>query len=161
MSTHVDGRLSGTGLDCIGMMLVAAARSLIGTPYHVKGRLPGVGIDCVGVPIVAAWLAGVKPRSFDIRGYSDVPDGSLLPLCDEHMKRIERAEMRPGDVVVVRLGAVPHHVGVLGDYRHGGLSMIHADNARLHKVVEHRLFFDAAMHFVAAYRIPESAEGAA
>ncbi len=137
---------------------VAAARSLIGTPYHTKGRLPGVGLDCIGVPIVAAWLAGVKPRSFDIRGYSDVPDGSLLPLCDQYMQRVDRAAMRVGDVVVVRYGPTPHHVGVLGDYRHGGLSMIHAENDRHRKVVEHRLWLDGVMAFVAAYRIPEMAE---
>ena len=86
--------------------LVDAGRALVGTPYRPKGRLPGVGIDCIGVPIVAAWLAGIKPRSFDIKGYSDVPDGSLLPLCDEHMRRVARADMRPGDVIVVRYGPV-------------------------------------------------------
>lgn len=134
---------------------VAAARSLIGTPYHTKGRLPGVGLDCIGVPIVAAWLCGLRPRSFDIRGYSDVPDGSLLPLCDQYMQRVDRAAMRVGDVVVVRYGPTPHHVGVLGDYRHGGLSMIHAENDRHRKVVEHRLWLDGVMAFVAAYRIPE------
>lgn len=136
------------------MRFVAAARSLIDTPYHSKGRLPGVGVDCIGVPIVAAWIAGLRPRSFDIRGYSDVPDGSLLPLCDQHMQRIERAQMAAGDVVIVRYGPVPHHVGVLGDYRHGGLSMIHAENDRHRKVVEHRLWLDGVMTFVAAYRIP-------
>lgn len=136
--------------------LVAAARSLLGTPYHSKGRLPGVGLDCIGVPIVSAWLAGVKPRSFDIRGYSDVPDGSLLPQCERLLLAVPRAQMRPGDVVVVRYGAVPHHVGLLGDYRHGGLSMIHAENDRHRKVVEHRLWLDGVMTFVAAYRIPET-----
>ena len=140
---------------------VAAARSLIDTPYHSKGRLPGVGVDCIGVPIVAAWIAGLRPRSFDIRGYRDAPDGSLLPLCDQHMQRIDRAQMTAGDVVVVRYGPVPHHVGVLGDYRHGGLSMIHAENDRHRKVVEHRLWLDGVMTFVAAYRIPELAEASA
>jgi cell wall-associated NlpC family hydrolase len=139
------------------MTLDDAARTLIGTPYHTKGRLPGVGLDCIGVPIVAAWIAGLKLRSFDVRGYSDVPDGSLLPLCDQHMQRVPRAEMQAGDVIVVRYGATPHHVGVLGAYRHGGLSMIHAENDRHRKVIEHRLWLDGAMKFVAAYRIEAAA----
>jgi len=139
------------------LTLETAARSLIGTPYHTKGRLPGVGLDCIGVPIVAAWLTGLKPRSFDIRGYSDVPDGSLLPMCDQHMTRILREEMQPGDVIVVRFGATPHHVGVLGEYRHGGLSIIHAENDRQKKVIEHRLWLDGAMKFVRVYRIPGAA----
>jgi len=135
--------------------LVTAGRSLLETPYHAHARLPGVGIDCIGVPIVACWLTGLKPRSFDIQNYRTVPDGSLLPLCDEHMLRITQAEMQPGDVVVVRWGQIPHHVGLVGDWRHGGLlSIIHADNHRHHQVVEHRLWFEGAMQFVAAYRIP-------
>lgn len=133
--------------------LVVAARSLIGTPYHSHARLPGVGIDCIGVPIVASWICGLRPRAFDIQGYSIIPDGSMLPKCDEFMTRIEREEMRPGDVVVLKYGAQPHHVGMIGDYRHGGLSLIHAENEKHHKVVEHRLWFEGAMKFVRAYRI--------
>ena len=88
---------------------VAAARSLIGTPYHTKGRLPGVGLDCIGVPIVAAWLCGLRPRSFDIRGYSDVPDGSLLPLCDQHMQRVARV------AIPASLRALAHELGAVED----------------------------------------------
>jgi cell wall-associated NlpC family hydrolase len=134
---------------------IAAARSLLGTPYHAKARLPGVGVDCIGVPIVAAWLCGLKPRTFDIQGYHMTPDGSMLPLCDEHMVRVSNPSA--GDVIVCSYGATPHHVGVVGDYRHGGLSMIHAENYRFRKVVEHRLWLGGAMKFVAAYRLPELA----
>jgi cell wall-associated NlpC family hydrolase len=134
--------------------VVLAARSLLGTTYHEHARLRDVGVDCIGVPIVASWLTGLKPREFDIQGYSTTPDGSLLPQCDEHLIRIRRDEMQPGDVVVVRWGKEPHHVGVVGDWRHGGLSIIHAENYRHRKVIEHRLWFDGAMQFVAAYQIP-------
>ena len=134
--------------------IVAAARGLIGTPYHAKARLPGVGVDCIGVPILAARACGVKEPTFDIQGYSMQPDGSLLPQCDAHMQRIGRDEMAPGDVVVVRYGAQPHHVGIVGDWRHGGLSIIHAENYRHQRVIEHRLWLDGAMRFVRAYRIP-------
>jgi hypothetical protein len=55
----------------------------------------------------------------------------------------------------VRWGTRPHHMGVVGDWRHGGLSMIHAENWKHKKVVEHRLCFtDNAMEFVAAFRLP-------
>jgi cell wall-associated NlpC family hydrolase len=134
--------------------VVAAARSLLNTPYHTHSRLPGVGVDCVGVPLLAARIAGIKPADFDIQGYSMTPDGSLLPLCDEHLDRIPREQLAFGDVVVARFGDTPHHIGIVGDWRHGGLSMIHAENYRHHKVIEHRLWFGGAMKFVAAYRIP-------
>ncbi len=136
---------------------VAAGRSLLSTPYHAHARLPSVGVDCVGVPIVAAWLCGLRPRSFDIQGYSMKPDGSMLPLCEQLGVRIKQDELRPGDFVVLRYGAEPHHIGLVGDYRHGGLSLIHAENYRHQKVMEHRLWFDGAMHFVAAYQVPEFA----
>lgn len=136
--------------------LVAAGRTLLKTPWHSHARLPGVGIDCIGVPIVASWISGAKPRSFDIQGYSITPDGSMLGLCEQHMTQVPRGEMRPADVVVLRWGPEPHHVGLVGDWRHGNgvLSLIHAENGYHHKVIEHRLWFGGSMQFVAAYRIP-------
>jgi hypothetical protein len=134
--------------------IVAAARSLIGTPYHAHGRVAGVGIDCPGVPVVACWISGASPRSFDVDYYPMTPDGTMLDRCAEHMTRIPQADMRPGDVLVVRWGKEPHHMGIVGD-RGAGLSLIHAENWRHKKVVEHRLCFtDNAMQFVAAFRLP-------
>ena len=136
-------------------VVVAAARTLLDTPYHSHERQPGLGVDCIGVPIVTAWLAGVKPRTFDFQGYRMQPDGSLLPLCDTFMQRVSREAMQPGDVAVFQFGAQPHHMGVLGDYRHGGLSIIHAENYRHRKVIEHRFWLDdTAMKFVGAYSMP-------
>ncbi len=134
---------------------VAAARALIGTPTHSHGRIPGVGIDCIGVPVVAAVTSGIKPEGFDIAGYGTTPDGSLLPLCDEHMVRIGKAEIQPGDVVVVRWRqGEPQHFGVVGDWRHGGLSIIHADDHRHKCVIEHRMWFGGSMRLVRAFRVP-------
>ena len=136
---------------------VIAARSLVETPYHAHARLPGVGIDCIGVPIVACWIAGVKPRTFDVQGYRMQPDGTLLERCDDHMTRIAREDMQPGDIVVVRWGSDPHHVGVVAE-RMNRRTIIHAENWRHRKVMEHALVFgDNAMKFVAAYRLPEFA----
>lgn len=38
---------------------VESARSMIGTPFHWHGRIPGVGMDCVGLVVVAARLSGM------------------------------------------------------------------------------------------------------
>lgn len=136
---------------------VEAARSLSGTPYHDHARAPGVGVDCIGVPIVACWISGLKPSTFDVQGYSMQPDGTLLARCDEHMARVTKDEMQLGDILVVRWGKDPHHVGVLGE-RRGRLTIIHAENWRHRKVMEHALVFgDNAMRFVAAFRLPELA----
>lgn len=38
---------------------IAAARACIGTPFHPQGRAVGAGLDCAGLIIVAAAAAGV------------------------------------------------------------------------------------------------------
>jgi hypothetical protein len=131
---------------------------LIGTPYHAKARKPGVGVDCVGMPILTCWIAGVHPWGMDFTDYPMQPDGSLLPRCDanpEYLQPVTQAEMAPGDIVVLRWGKEPHHFGVVADDKHGRLTIVHAENWRHKKVVEHRMCFtDNAMKFVAAYRLP-------
>lgn len=133
--------------------IVTAARTWLGTPFHHQARLRGVGADCVGLVIgVARELALVAP-GFDVTGYPRQPDGhSLTALASEHMDAIERDQMEPGDVVAVAFARDPQHVGVLGDYRHGGLSIIHSASIA-GRVIETRLLFGPAMRFVAAYRL--------
>lgn len=41
--------------------IVAAARSCVGTRFRAQGRRPGLGLDCVGVVLVAAAAAGLVP----------------------------------------------------------------------------------------------------
>lgn len=133
--------------------IVTCARTWVGTPYHHQARLKGVGVDCAGVPIgVARELDRVAP-TFDVAGYARQPDGwSFLAWCDEIMPRVPRADMAPGHCVVVRFGRHPQHIGIVGDYLHGGLSIIHALVGR--GVVETRLLLDNNMQFVAAYALP-------
>lgn len=133
--------------------IVASARTWLGTPFQHQARLRGVGVDCVGLVIgVARELALVAP-DFDVTGYPRQPDGhSFTALAAAHMDVIERHHMEPGDVVAVAFERDPQHVGVLGNYRHGGLSIIHAASVA-GAVIETRLLFGAAMRFVAAYRL--------
>lgn len=134
--------------------VVAAARSLIGTPFHHQGRVPGVGIDCAGVLIVVARLLGIKPPDFDVNGYARTPDGlALRALCEEHMERV--TELEPGDVALIRWKSDerPHHLGIVGDHPNG-LSLIHAESRSQNKVIESRLEFGRYMRLVQAYRFP-------
>jgi cell wall-associated NlpC family hydrolase len=137
--------------------IVAEARRLVGTPYHHQGRLPGVGIDCAGVLVVIGRGLGFVAPDFDINGYARRPDGvSLIAHCEANMERIDVADMQPGDVPVFRFDADPQHVGIAGDYVHGGLSLIHALGTRdgRGKVLEQRLAADILKRCVAAYRFP-------
>lgn len=135
--------------------VVATARTWLGTPWHHQARLQGVGVDCVGLVIGVARTLGLVPPGFDVAAYPRVPDGSsLMHLVHMHMRGLLAGQpMQPGDVVVVRFDADPQHLGILGDYRHGGLSIIHAasDPGR---VIETRLLFSQSMQFVQAFALP-------
>ena len=142
--------------------VVAEARSYLGTPAHHQGRLPGVGLDCAGLPICVCWELGLKPRSFDVKGYGPIPDGSLQRYCDEYMLRIPRSAMQPGDVILVAWhGGGPQHLGIVVDHPYRDqLAMVHALGPRKPvgggkaRVIETRLMFGRVMQCVAAYSIP-------
>ena len=134
--------------------IVQAARQWLDTPYHHQARLKGVGCDCIGLVIGVARELALVPADFDIGGYGRMPNGKkLMAMAAEHMARIEREAAQPGDVIVVSFDAEPQHFGILGDYRHGGLSIIHAAS-NTGRVIETRLMFSEAMRFVAAFELP-------
>lgn len=134
--------------------VVAEARTWLQTPYMHQARHKGLGVDCIGLVIGVARSLNLVPSGFDVNGYSRVPDRvSLMRHAHRHMRPIGMEQMEPGDIVVVSFDKDPQHFGILGDYRHGGLSIIHA--ASHHgAVVEHRLLFSRAMSFVAAFELP-------
>ena len=134
-------------------MVVTAARSWIGTKFHHQARVKGAGVDCIGLVIGVARELSLVPPDFDVQGYAETPDGrTLMRLAAMHMTEIARESMGPGDVVVTRFDQGAQHFGVLGDYRHGGLSIIHgaSDPGR---VIETRLMFGPSMQFVAAFAL--------
>lgn len=134
--------------------VVAAARAWIDTPFHHQARVKGAGVDCIGLIIGVARELGLVAPDFDVQGYAETPDGrTLMRLATMHMTEIGRDAMAAGDVVVTRFDQGAQHFGVLGDYRHGGLSIIHgaSDPGR---VIETRLMFGPSMQFVAAFALP-------
>lgn len=133
--------------------VVAAARSLLGTPYQHMGRSPGVALDCAGVLICVARACGLVGPDFDVPAYRRRPDGTLLDWCDAHMRRIPSSEMRAGDAVVIATDSLPQHLALLGDYRGRGHSIIHASE-KAKGVIETRLLFSRALRLVAAYALP-------
>jgi cell wall-associated NlpC family hydrolase len=142
--------------------IVNAARAWLDTPFHHQARLRGVGVDCIGLVIGVSRELGLIAPDFDITAYPRTPDGtSLMATAREHMTEIDRDVMQPGDVVVVSFDKEPQHFGILGDYRHGGLSIIHASSqactakyAPVGRVIETRLMFSQQMKFVAAFVLP-------
>ena len=140
--------------------IVTTARTWTSTPYHHQARRKGVGVDCAGLVIGVARELHMVPPDFDITGYARQPDGvSFMAWCNAHMTPVTQADMAPGHAVVVHFGSHPQHIGIVGDYLHGGLSIIHALAGR--GVVETRLLLSSNMKFVAAFALPEQLTEAA
>lgn len=112
---------------------VAEVRSWIGTPYQHQGRIKGVAVDCGGLVVGAGQALGLT--EFDMQGYGRYPDGSLQPLCEEHLQRVMLHEVGLGDVVLFQWEARPSHLGIVTG---PDLIVTHA-YIMARKVVEHRL----------------------
>lgn len=136
--------------------IVAKARAWIGTPFLHRGRSIGLGVDCAGLLICICRDLGLVAGHFDVPPYSANPDGrTLREGCERWMRAIPAAAMQPGDAVLLIVDAHPQHLGLLGDYRHGGLSIIHASNmAHPPRVIETRLMFHRRQRLVAAFALP-------
>jgi cell wall-associated NlpC family hydrolase len=136
--------------------IVAKVREYIGTPWHHAARLPGVGLDCAGIIVCAMRELGLAALDFDIPAYTRTPDGrTMREWCERYMTPIPQSAMQPGDAILLITDLHPQHLAVLGDYLHGGLSIIHAaNNASPPRVIETRLMFSRALRFVAAYSLP-------
>lgn len=136
--------------------IVAIARELLGTAYAHQGRLAGVAVDCAGVPVHVWNRLGLSLDASHPARYGRLPvPNEMREQLDLHLVRVPKAAMQIGDVVWIRFEQEPQHLAVVGDYVHGGFSLIHAYNGSgLRKVVEHRLDETWAKRIVAVWRFP-------
>jgi cell wall-associated NlpC family hydrolase len=134
-----------------GADVVAAARLELGTPWVHQQRAPRIALDCAGLVIVTAKRLGLVAEGFDVNGYSRTPDGTMLALCEAHMTPVSDLEL--GAVLVLQTDRDPQHIGIVGDYRHGGWSIIHACSSA-GKVVETRLMFARNFVLRGIFRMP-------
>lgn len=136
-----------------GADVVTAARTHLGTTWMHQARLPGVALDCAGLVIVVARSLGLVAADFDVNGYDRAPDGTMLSWCDQYMTLLATTE--PGAVLVLQKSDLsePQHLGIVGDYRHGGDSIIHACS-HAGTVIETRLMFARNMVLRGIYRMP-------
>lgn len=139
-----------------GAQIVAIARELLGTAYGHQGRLAGVAVDCAGVPVHVWNRLGLPLDASHPARYGRLPvPTEMREQLDRHLVRVPRADMQIGDVVWIRFQVEPQHLAIVGDYVHGGFSLIHAHNGSgLRKVVEHRLDETWAKRIVAVWRFP-------
>ncbi len=135
---------------------VQTARSYIGTKWRHLGRQPWA-IDCIGLLVHSVAAGGIQ--MCDRTNYSRAPwrDGLRAELVAHFGEAID-GDLEPGDVVLIQWPSIPEpsHVAIVGDYAHGGLSLIHAHSD--FGVAEHRLDDSWQALIVAAYRPSWGAE---
>lgn len=95
-----------TGTEHCRQAAVAAARHCVGTPFRPQGRVPGLGLDCVGVIVVAAAAAGIAVevppyalsgehdarlvvalRQHGCRAVAEADDGDILVMAPSPRQR--------------------------------------------------------------------------
>ena len=132
---------------------VAEARSYLGCPWRHQGRTRE-GVDCVGLPVVCA--ATVRGLDIPTPDYSaTTSDETMLLGCQKYLQPVVKADAQPGDIVVLGFGK-QRHMGILGNYPYGGLSLIHAYRPN-GKVVEMRLDDAWRRCILSVFRLPEVA----
>lgn len=134
--------------------IVAWARETLGTPYQHQQRVNGMAMDCAGVPAYVGVKMGLPFE--DVTNYGRIPQPvEMRAALDKNLVRIAKSDMLVGDLVWMRIDREPQHLGIIGDYLYGGLSLIHATNGiGKDQVVEHRLDDVWHQRIVAVWRFP-------
>lgn len=135
---------------------VAIARQAIGARWEHQGRSDDK-MDCAGLVIKVAGELGLI--DWDITDYErQASDERMLQLCRQHLIEIPRSQLQPGDVVVLAYGT-NRHIGIVGDYKYGGLSLIHAQATYPRRVGENRLDDEwlriVGARIVGCFQLPE------
>ena len=128
---------------------IAHARSLLGTRWRHRGRTAH-GIDCIGLVVLSVAAGGVRMQDRLDYGRTPWRDGLREEMQAHFGEPVD--DWQPGDVALMRWDHSPEpaHVGLLADYPHGGLSLIHSYS--LVAVTEHRLDEMWRGRIVAVYR---------
>ncbi|WP_083835241.1 hypothetical protein [Novosphingobium sp. PP1Y] len=112
-----------------GDELARAAQELVGTRWKLHGRDPRHGLDCVGVLAVAAASCGQRgplPNGYSLRARR-IP--GLDGIARQLSLRPAGGSCLPGDVLLLRPGPCQHHLAIaIGPDRfvhaHGGLRKV-------------------------------------
>lgn len=132
--------------------IVEEARTWIGTRWQHQARLKGIAVDCAGLVIGVGKTFDLMPQDYDYRGYGREPDKSLETICQAELREIAIKDLQPGDVISLNYDPTmgPSHLALIGNYRYGGFSIIHA-YLPARKVVETRLDSSVASRISKAF----------
>jgi cell wall-associated NlpC family hydrolase len=133
-------------------LMIAHARSMLKTKWRHLGRSK-TGVDCLGLVILSLKAAGYKIKYERKYGREPWNDGLREALKDHFGEPITGFEnFKVGDIALLKWeqNSEPAHVGIIADYKFGGLSLIHSYS--LVAVTEHRIDNKWKQAIVEVYR---------
>jgi hypothetical protein len=151
-----------TNNDRKRLAAVAEMRTWIHTPFRHQGRMKGSGVDCIGLCLAAAHAIGaISPeQEREIPNYHRLPrHEEMRAFLEKHLRRITYAEAKPLDIVLVPLLGRSMHLGLLTDFgKHGTVEppfgLLHA-MAIKEAVLEQGPFDPKTFTVRGYYRFPE------
>jgi cell wall-associated NlpC family hydrolase len=118
------------------MRLDVAARAYLGVPFRHQGRNPAVGIDCVGLLVCAAADCGIPTEADRTDYGRDPAHGYLeRQLRAAFGAPVFSPLLQPGDVVAIDFKGAIRHVAIVAERDGGGLNLIHT-NFSVQRVTE-------------------------
>lgn len=103
--------------------IVERARSLLGTRFRAQGRDQQHGVDCLGLAMLAHDVDGTTIRR-DYRLGGDHRRELMAGLAGR-FRRVVRTQVRPGDLMLIRIAERQYHLAVRTD-----MGFVHADVRR-------------------------------
>lgn len=111
-------------------MVVAEARSWVGTPYHGCAAVKGHGVDCARI-LIEVWancglIERYDPGPYPIDWHLHRDEERYLGFIEQHASRIDQGECRlryqpllqvdPGDLLLWRIGRVFSHSAIVTEW---------------------------------------------
>jgi len=119
--------------------IVAHARGMLGTRWAHQARGEDGKTDCAGLVLCVAKEQGFLDWDIPSDYARTAEPGEMLEVCRKYLIEVPRADLQPGDMVVLRYPQT-NHIGIVGDYPIAGhVSIIHAQARAPRCVVENRL----------------------
>ncbi len=101
--------------------IVAGARALVGVPFRLHGRNAQTGVDCIGLAVLALARAGHKglggdavPAAYSVRG--GTAERFTKGMGALGLRSVRAA--RPGDIVLAQAGVAQFHLMIVTQAGH-------------------------------------------
>jgi hypothetical protein len=147
--------------------VVEKAREYIGTPFAHRGRIKGTALDCVGLLLCVAEDLGLRDklgrriRRTDFLNYPEKPGAKIIrEQCAGYLTEKSFADIQLADIVVFRLGDNPSHFGIISAVA-SELAFVHAFPGSSRGCIEQVLSLNWRSRIVGVYGCPNVSSSSA